>query len=210
MPLRKFIPLAVLTAAVLFACGYGFFKHVPVTIGPEPKETVPPSPGETQVKPVASGQEGQEQKDGERVKEVSVPYSRKDFSVAQEAPQKAGKTGNGTNVNGRDGESKSSLASGEKSNHPPVIKSLVAEQTELYEGTSCNVKCSALDSDDDELSYKWSADGGGISGQGSAVTWTAPLRGGEFTLTVTVSDGKGGVDTEQVVIKVITCSRCEL
>lgn len=208
--MRKFIPLAVLTAAVLFACGYGFSKHVLVTIGPESKETVPLSPVETQVKPVASGQEGQEQKDGEQVKEASVPYSRKDSSGAQKVPQKAGKAGDDTNVNGRDGESKSSLASGEKPNHPPVIKSLVAEQTELYEGASCNVKCSALDFDDDELSYKWSADGGGISGQGSTVTWTAPLRGGEFTLTVAVSDGKGGVAIEQVVIKVITCSKCGL
>jgi len=94
-------------------------------------------------------------------------------------------------------------------NHPPVIESLSAEKTCLKTSASCSIECIASDPDDDELSYAWSIDAGNISGSGSKVKWTAPPREGKFIIMVTVSDGRGGVASEEVLIKVVTClCRC--
>lgn len=94
-------------------------------------------------------------------------------------------------------------------NHPPVIESLTAEKTKILQGTSCNIVCIASDPDNDKLSYSWSIDAGNISGSGSAVKWTAPPRGGQFIITATVLDGRGGVTSKEVLITVVTCS-CSL
>jgi hypothetical protein len=94
-------------------------------------------------------------------------------------------------------------------NHPPVIESLTAEKTKILMATSCNIDCIASDPDNDKLSYSWSIDAGNISGSGSDVKWTAPPRGGQFIITATVSDGRGGATSKEVLITVVTCS-CSL
>ena len=94
-------------------------------------------------------------------------------------------------------------------NHPPVIESLTAEKPKILQGTSCNIVCIASDPDNDKLSYAWSVDRGGISGSGANVTWTAPSGGGQFIITATVLDGRGGVTSKEVLITVVTCS-CSL
>ena len=91
-------------------------------------------------------------------------------------------------------------------NHPPVIESLTADKTCLGRSASCSIKCIASDPDGDELSYAWSVDRGGISGNGANVIWTAPSDTGEFIITATVSDGNGGVASGEVVIKVVGCT----
>jgi hypothetical protein len=104
-------------------------------------------------------------------------------------------------------------------NHPPTIENLVvtaehrylkeiAEGYKVLQGKAYEIECIASDPDGNELLFEWSTDGGGISGEGAVVTWTAPLRGGEVTVTVTVSDGRGGVATESVVFTVATCAPC--
>jgi PKD repeat protein len=66
------------------------------------------------------------------------------------------------------------------------------------------IQCTASDPDEGKLSYAWSANGGNISGEGSAATWVAPNAFGTYTITVTVSDGRGGEATETIEI-VVTC-----
>ena len=132
-------------------------------------------------------------------------------------------------IDGQGGESRSSLTINVAVNHSPIIKDLIviseddrnfnlksSENYKVYKGASCDIECDALDPDKDKLSYEWSAkgdwtDGGKISGKRfSVVTWTAPSRGDpEVTITVTVSDGRGGTDTKSIVFKVVTC-RCSL
>jgi len=90
-------------------------------------------------------------------------------------------------------------------NHPPVIESLSAEKAKILKNKSCSVECVASDPDNDELSYAWSIERGSVSGSGSKVEWTAPPSGGKFIIMVTVSDGKGGVASEEVLIRVVTC-----
>ena len=87
-------------------------------------------------------------------------------------------------------------------NHRPVITSLEAEADWIAPLGSLNVSCTASDRDGDGLSYNWSADGGGITGEGATVTWTAPDSEGSYNVTVTVTDGCGGEVMNQVTITV--------
>jgi len=134
-------------------------------------------------------------------------------------------------TDGHGGEGKGLLTINVAVNHRPVIEDLIVmpEQDgdvrecseepgkyKILKGKSCDIKCDASDPDKDKLSYKWLVtgnwtDGGEIFGRRFAVvTWTAPKekdRG--ITITVKVSDGKGGTDTESIVFEVATC-RCGL
>jgi hypothetical protein len=65
------------------------------------------------------------------------------------------------------------------------------------------IVCEANDTDGDTLTYQWLADGGTIKGEGSSVTWVAPDTAGNYTVTVAVTDGKGGEATDSTTIAVI-------
>jgi hypothetical protein len=87
-------------------------------------------------------------------------------------------------------------------NTSPVISSLTPSSTSVLPSGSCTVTCTASDPDGDTLTYAWTATGGAISGIGSAITWIAPTTEGTYTINVTVSDGKGGTDTDSCAITV--------
>lgn len=127
-------------------------------------------------------------------------------------------------TDGLGGESSSSLPVMVGVNHPPVVEDLIItpedskyfnySKTKIFEGTSCDLECVVSDPDGDNLSYQWFAERhrdslssavGDISGEGSSVTWTAPTRVSKVIVSVLVSDGKGGTDTEDIVIDVVTC-----
>ena len=96
---------------------------------------------------------------------------------------------------------------GVAANHPPVIDSLTAERERVRRAMTSTIVCVASDPDDDELSYIWSVNGGSISGEGSIATWVAPNAYGTYTVTVTVTDGKGGQAIKTIDI-VVTCCLC--
>lgn len=81
-------------------------------------------------------------------------------------------------------------------NQPPVISSLTPEQTQIHASGNIEISCTAEDPDGDNLSYEWAATGGSFSetgaSAGSVVTWKAPEDYGNYDITVTVEDGKGG------------------
>ena len=87
-------------------------------------------------------------------------------------------------------------------NHRPAITSLEAEPDRVEPSRTCQIVCNATDSDDDELSYGWSADGGAISGEGATVTWTAPGSVGSYNVTVIVLDSHGSGVTDYVTVTV--------
>jgi hypothetical protein len=87
-------------------------------------------------------------------------------------------------------------------NHQPVIASLEAEPERVTPLGSCQIVCTASDSDGDELSYNWSASEGSIAGTGPEVTWTAPRFEGSYNVTVTVTDGRGGEISHYILIQV--------
>lgn len=106
-------------------------------------------------------------------------------------------------TDGRGGETTMQLTIDVRVNYPPVIESLTAEPSPVRQGKTSTIKCVASDPDEDELSYLWSATRGNISGQGSTVTWTAPNACGNYTVAVTVEDGRGGEASKELEIKVI-------
>ena len=89
-------------------------------------------------------------------------------------------------------------------NHRPAISSLEAEPEKVLPSGKCQIVCNATDPDGDELSYGWSTDGGGITGEGATVTWTAPNSIGSYNVTVIVIDSRGGGVTDYVTIPVRT------
>ena len=110
-------------------------------------------------------------------------------------------------TDGRGGEATTQLTIGVAANQPPVIDSLASEYEQVRKAMASAIECTAQDPDGDELSYTWSASGGNITGEGPAVTWVAPNTFGEYTITVTVTDGKGGQATESIDITVACCPR---
>ena len=110
-------------------------------------------------------------------------------------------------TDGKGGEATTQLTIGVVVNRPPVIDSLASEYEQVRKAMASAIECTASDPDGDELSYVWSASGGNITGEGSAVTWVAPNTFGDYTITVTVTDGKGGQATASIDITVACCPR---
>jgi len=91
------------------------------------------------------------------------------------------------------------------SNHSPVIDDIVLEYTAIERGGSGQIKCIAHDVDGDRLTYKWEVDRGNISGKGANVVYTAPNSFVNVTLSVFVSDGRGGWAQRSAAFKVVCC-----
>ncbi len=85
-------------------------------------------------------------------------------------------------------------------NKPPVITSLSAEPPKVEVGGATTLTCTASDPDGDTLSFTWSASDGTISVGGEVTTWKAPDAEGDFVISVTVDDGKGGTTTKELTI----------
>jgi len=86
------------------------------------------------------------------------------------------------------------------SNQPPAITALSAEPPRVDPGQSSTITCVATDPDGDALSYEWSASGGSFRGGEGTIIWTAPSADGEYVISVTVDDGKGGTAEKQLTI----------
>jgi hypothetical protein len=87
-------------------------------------------------------------------------------------------------------------------NRPPVISSVEAVPENIEPLESSTLTCAADDPDGDVLIYEWTRSAGTLSGSGPSVTLTAPDTFATCVVTVTVSDGHGGEDTEQVTVEV--------
>ena len=109
-------------------------------------------------------------------------------------------------TDGRGGEATAQLTISVAINQPPVILSLTSDLPQVQKAMTSAIKCKARDPDWDKLSYTWSATGGNITGEGTVVTWVAPDAFGTYTITVTVTDGRGGQATESIDITVACCT----
>lgn len=91
-------------------------------------------------------------------------------------------------------------------NQPPTVSGITlspAGSTVAKNGT-VTLNCAASDANGDSLSYKWTATGGSLGSiDGSSTVWVAPELTGSFTVTVTVTDGKGGSTTAQQTFTVV-------
>lgn len=79
--------------------------------------------------------------------------------------------------------------------------------TTIARWDTAEVQCNAEDPDGDELSFNWSTTGGKVHGEGDRIGWIAPGQAGNYTITVTVSDGRGGEAQGSVDFEVLCCGR---
>jgi hypothetical protein len=98
-------------------------------------------------------------------------------------------------TDGRGGEAVQQVTILVRTNRTPNINDLVADASWTQPLGIVQLTCSALDPDEDELIYEWTVSGGGISGTGATVNWTAPEEVGLYYLAVVVMDSHGSSDT---------------
>ena len=88
------------------------------------------------------------------------------------------------------------------SNGPPVIESLKAQRARANRAEAIVIECLTSDAEGDNLTYTWSATGGSFYGTGSITAWLAPTELGSYTISVTVTDGRGDETSAGLTIDV--------
>ena len=98
-------------------------------------------------------------------------------------------------------------------NELPGIELLITDCPRVKKAGTATITCEGSDPNGDDLIYTWSAERGNISNiseDGTIVSWVAPNEYGEYAITVTVSDGRGGEITNEITIIVCGCaSACD-
>jgi outer membrane protein OmpA-like peptidoglycan-associated protein len=86
-------------------------------------------------------------------------------------------------------------------NNPTVVCEI--ERSEILPGESVRVRANASDADGDTLTYEWSTTAGRIVGSGASVTFesTGMAPGSSATITVRVTDGRGGSATSTCTVR---------
>ncbi len=87
-------------------------------------------------------------------------------------------------------------------NNPPVIEEINIDENIVFTGINYQITAVASDPDGDSLTYEWSGDGSIAGANANPITWTAPAKKGDYTIKVTVKDGRGGTATMSKVITV--------
>lgn len=85
----------------------------------------------------------------------------------------------------------------EENNDPEIVNITGAALGNLYTSKKYNINVLASDPDGDSLTYSWSVTDGSLDDAAvNPVEWTSPSSEGNYEITVTVNDGKGGIATE--------------
>jgi hypothetical protein len=102
--------------------------------------------------------------------------------------------------------SRSAIITVSPPNHQPLLAEVIDRS--IGEGQPVSFILSATDSDNDDLTYAVSGHPTGSMLEGNTFSWT-PSEGqaGRYTLTFTVSDGKGGTDRKSGTITVQKANR---
>ncbi len=87
-------------------------------------------------------------------------------------------------------------------NRAPVISDIALSSATIKTGQQYDVTGNASDPDGDILTYKWTVSGGSINNDtANPMKWTAPAVGSQ-TITLKVTDGKGGEATQTKTVNV--------
>ena len=106
--------------------------------------------------------------------------------------------------------SSSSSSSSIPVNHAPDVADINVSGT-LYADTVYAVSAAASDSDGDTLTYAWSSTGGLWTDPNiNPAQWRTPAAAGNYTLTLTVNDGHGGITVRTKDVTVVLLSLINL
>ena len=211
--------VTVLAVTILFIGSCVPANQPPVITSLQAEREIVPNLGSCQVECVASDPEGAELSYEWLASGGNI--TGKGDTVTWVAPEETGNyTVTVVVTDELGGESSASLSIRVVFNNPPIIENLIVTAEHKYfkkepggykigKGKSYEIECIASDPDGDELFYEWSTDGGGVSGEGDTVIFTAPLWSGTVTVAVTVSDSNGGAATDSIAFTVVSCSVCE-
>lgn len=87
-------------------------------------------------------------------------------------------------------------------NQMPAVTA-ICDPCSVMPGTQALIRASGQDPDGDSLQYQWSSPTGTVMNQTAATsTWMAPNTPGAVPVTVTASDGRGGMASATVMITV--------
>jgi len=95
---------------------------------------------------------------------------------------------------------------GSPANRAPVITGMSADPDSVLTGGDSEIRCVAQDADGDDLTYVWDALFGTVTGSAANVVWTAPDSAGDYSVSVTVEDGRGGSAFDSVAVVVMEAS----
>ena len=84
-----------------------------------------------------------------------------------------------------------------------VISSLEPSTKDVYPKGVSDIKCVVTAPEGDTIHYKWSTDGGTITGEGPDVRWQGPGDYGDYHLMVTASDNNGNSDEAVLTLSVV-------
>ena len=85
-------------------------------------------------------------------------------------------------------------------NYPPRIKSLSSGANTVITADTLNIYSTAIDPDNDVLSYQWTATQGSFIGNGAAIKWIAPIVESKVIITCTINDGHNNqVETNDTI-----------
>jgi hypothetical protein len=104
-----------------------------------------------------------------------------------------------------------SFFTGCSKNNPPVMDGITMSPADsIFTGGTLQLTADAVDEDNDDLTYAWSASGGSVSPMtGQTIDWTAPVDTGHYTITVKVEDSEDSarfMDTIKVYSSLLTYS----
>jgi hypothetical protein len=76
-------------------------------------------------------------------------------------------------------------------NQAPQIIEIIKSANYVSPEGSIELQGITFDSNDDPVTYEWSASGGNISGNGNTVNWMAPAQEGDYEISLSVTDEGG-------------------
>lgn len=107
--------------------------------------------------------------------------------------------------------SSSSSSSSIAVNHAPDVADINVPGGTLYADTVYTVSAASSDSDGDTLTYAWSSTGGTwVDPNINPAQWRSPAAAGNYTLTINVNDGHGGISMRTKDVTVVLLSLINL
>lgn len=107
--------------------------------------------------------------------------------------------------------SSSSSSSSVAVNHAPDVADINVPGGTLYADTVYVVSAASSDSDGDTLTYAWSSTGGTwVDPNINPAQWRSPAAAGNYTLTLNVNDGHGGISVRTKDVTVVLLSLINL